>query len=129
MYSNIAKNKRKTVYIFVGFIVFIGLLGWLVAQYLGHPIITPFVLAGSLIYALITYLAGAKMALAVNGAHEIQKKDNPRSVADRRKPGDHRRVADAKGLHHGRPGAERLCDWPRPDATRPSRLPVGCWTS
>lgn len=78
MYSNIAKNKRKTVYIFGVFILLIAGLGWLVAEYLGHPIITPFVLIGALIYAFITYLSGAKMALAVNRAQEIQKRDNPR---------------------------------------------------
>lgn len=78
MYSNIAANKRKTFYIFFFFIALIAGLGWLVAEYLGHPIITPFVMIGALIYALITYYAGAKMALAVNGAQEIQKRDNPR---------------------------------------------------
>lgn len=78
MYSNIAANKRKTFYIFIFFILLIGGLGYLVATYLGHPVITPFVLAGSLIYALITYYSGSKMALAVNGAQEIQKRDNPR---------------------------------------------------
>lgn len=78
MYSNIAANKRKTVFIFLGFMIFVGLLGYFVAQYLGHPIITPFILIGSLIYALITYFAGTKMALAINGAREIKKRDNPR---------------------------------------------------
>lgn len=78
MYSNIAANKRKTVYIFIFFILFIGGLGWLVANYLGHPLITPYILIGALLYALFTYFAGARMAIAVNGAKEIQKKDNPR---------------------------------------------------
>lgn len=78
MYSNIARNKRKTVYIFIVFILLVAALGFLVAQYLGHPVITPFVLVGALMYALITYYSGSKMALAVNGAHEIQKSDNPR---------------------------------------------------
>ncbi len=78
MYSNIAANKRKTFYMFIFFIALIGGLGWLVANYLGHPVITPYILIGALIYALITYFAGARMALAVNGAKEIQKKDNPR---------------------------------------------------
>lgn len=78
MYSNIAANKRKTFYIFFFFIVLIGALGWLVSEFLGHPIITPFVLGFALIYALITYYSGSKMALAVNGAQEIQKRDNPR---------------------------------------------------
>ncbi len=78
MYSNIAANKRKTVYIFIFFILLVGGLGYLVAAYLGHPVITPFILVGALIYAMVTYYSGAKMALAVNGAQEIQKKDNPR---------------------------------------------------
>lgn len=78
MYSSIAANKRKTYLIFIIFIVLIGGLGWLIAQYLGHPAITPYVLGGATIYALITYYSGSKMALAVNGAKEIQKKDNPR---------------------------------------------------
>jgi heat shock protein HtpX len=78
MYSSIAANKRKTYLIFILFIVLIGGLGWLIAAYLGHPVITPYVLIGALIYALITYYSGSKMALAVNGAHQIKKKDNPR---------------------------------------------------
>lgn len=78
MYSSIARNKRKTIYIFIIFIVLIGVLGWLVAEYLGSPVITPFVLIGALIYALITYYSGSSMALAVNDAQQIQKRDNPR---------------------------------------------------
>lgn len=78
MYSEIAKNKRKTFYIFIFFILLVGAMAWLVAQYFGSSYITPYVLVGCLIYALITYFAGAKMAVAVNGAKEIEKKDNPR---------------------------------------------------
>lgn len=78
MYSNIAANKRKTIFIFLGFIIFVGVVGWIFAEYLGHPIITPYVLIGAAIYALFTYFAGSKMAVAVNGAREIQKRDNPR---------------------------------------------------
>jgi heat shock protein HtpX len=78
MYSNIAANKRKTYLIFILFVALIGGLGWLIAEYLGHPVITPYILIGAMIYALITYYSGSKMALAVNGAHEIKKKDNPR---------------------------------------------------
>lgn len=78
MYSNIAANKRKTFYIFAFFIVLIAGLGYIASMYLGHPVITPFVLIFALIYALITYYSGSNMALAVNGAQEIQKRDNPR---------------------------------------------------
>lgn len=78
MYSNIAANKRKTIYIFFFFIALIGGLAWLVSAYFGSTYITPYVLVGALIYAGITYYSGSKMALAVNGAKEIEKKDNPR---------------------------------------------------
>lgn len=78
MYSNIAANKRKTYLMFIIFVPFIGGLGWLFSQYLGHPLITPYVLIGAAIYALFTYFAGSKMAIAANGAKQIKKKDNPR---------------------------------------------------
>ncbi|TXG76391.1 protease [Patescibacteria group bacterium] len=78
MYSEIAANKRKTVFMMLFFVAFISLFGWLFAQYMGDPAITPFVLVGVSIYVLISYAAGSRMALAVNGAQEISAKDNPR---------------------------------------------------
>lgn len=38
----------------------------------------PFVLGGALIYVVIAYLSGSSAALALNGAKEIKKSDNPR---------------------------------------------------
>lgn len=78
MYSEIAGNKRKTIFIMLCFIALVGALAWLFGQYAGRPSITYSVLAGAIVYALIMYFAGARLSLAVNGAHEIQKKDNPR---------------------------------------------------
>src|SRR5437868_6554834 len=78
MYSDIAANKRKTVFIMLIFILFIGALGWVFGQYVGNPSITIYVLIGALIYALISYYSSSKLALAVNGAQPIAKKDNPR---------------------------------------------------
>lgn len=78
MYNQIAANKRQTVLMMFIFIVLVAGLGWLLGKFLGSPSITPFVLIGALIYALISYFSGSRMALAVNGAKEIQKSDNPR---------------------------------------------------
>lgn len=78
MYSEIAKNKRKTVYIMLFFVLFVSLLGWIMAQYMNQPMLTPYILMGSLVYVLISYFTGSRSALAVNGAQEITKKDNPR---------------------------------------------------
>src|SRR5688572_17755845 len=60
------------------FVLLAGGLGWLFGEYTGSPSITPYVLAGAGIYALISYYASSKLSLAFNGATEITKKDNPR---------------------------------------------------
>jgi heat shock protein HtpX len=78
VYKEIAHNKRKTVVLMLVFVALVAALGWLFGAYTGRPSITPFVLIGAAIYALVSYLAGSKVALALNGAHEIVKKDNPR---------------------------------------------------
>lgn len=78
MYSEIAKNKRKTVYIMLFFVALVSALGWVFAQYMDQPLLTPYILMGSLVYVLISYFTGSKTALAVNGAQEISKQDNPR---------------------------------------------------
>lgn len=79
MYSEIAANKRKTVLLMALFVALVGALGWLFsAYYLEQPAITPYILVGAAIYTLITYYSGSKLALALNGAHQIQKRDNPR---------------------------------------------------
>ncbi len=46
--------------------------------YTGNQAITPYVLIGALIYTAISYYSGSKLAMAFNGAKQIEKKDNPR---------------------------------------------------
>ncbi|MEO7364530.1 MAG: M48 family metalloprotease [Candidatus Saccharimonadales bacterium] len=79
MYKDIAANKRKTVIIMAAFMAFtIGII-WLLDQYLGGSTGVFYGgIIGALIYVVITYYSGARLALAVNGAKEIQKSDNPR---------------------------------------------------
>ncbi len=78
MYSEIAKNKRKTVLMIGAFLVLIGMLAYFGGLYFGDFTITIGALIGSVIYALISYFVSAKAALTFNGAREIQKSDNPR---------------------------------------------------
>lgn len=83
MYSNIAANKRKTYFIFIVFLAFVLGLSWIFGYFVSGdsqftPVITIGFFIGSIIYALVTYYGGAKLATAVNGAREIQKRDNPR---------------------------------------------------
>ncbi|MDQ2973209.1 MAG: M48 family metalloprotease [bacterium] len=78
MYSEIASNKRKTVFIFFAFLIVATALGFAFSAYMGDIYLTPYVLLGATIYGIISYLFSSKMALALNGAHEIKKKDHPR---------------------------------------------------
>ncbi len=79
MYSDIAGNKRKTIIIMLAFILFVAAIIWIFTKYLGGGTGVFYGgLIGACAYAVFTYYAGAKMALAVNQAHEIKKSDNPR---------------------------------------------------
>lgn len=79
MYKAIAKNKRNTVLIMGVFIALVGAIGWALT-YLngGEPSIGITVLVIGIIYALIQYFVASKLAVAMTGAVEIQKQDNPR---------------------------------------------------
>ena len=78
MYKAIAANKRNTVIIMAAFVGIVTAIGWAISYANGSPWVTPWVLAGALLYALIQYYAAGKLAVAMTGAQEIQKRDNPR---------------------------------------------------
>lgn len=59
------------------FIVIITGLGWIFSEVYGSTGIFWGTMVGAGIYALIQYYAADKIALAVNGAQQIQKQDNP----------------------------------------------------
>lgn len=77
MYSQIAANKLKTWLIMGIFLVILALLGVLFGTITGKPSILYGVIAGSVVYAFFQYFLASKMALAVNGAREVTKKDEP----------------------------------------------------
>lgn len=78
MYKAIAANKRNTVIIMAVFVGIVTAIGWALSYINGSPWLTPWILAGALIYALIQYFAASKLAVAMTGAKEIKKSDNPR---------------------------------------------------
>ncbi len=79
MYKAIAANKRNTVLIMAVFVGLITAIGWAISYLMGgSSSVTLWVLAGALIYALIQYFAAGALAVAMTGARQIEKRDNPR---------------------------------------------------
>lgn len=78
MYEQISSNKRRTWVLMLVFLALLWALAYLIARVRGQPGILFFIGLFAIGYALISYFAGSKMALAINGAKEIEKKDDPR---------------------------------------------------
>jgi heat shock protein HtpX len=78
MYEQISSNKRRTVFLMVFFLVILWGLGYLIGKATGSPGLLFFFGLFSIGYSIISYFGGAKMALAVNRAKQIQKSDDPR---------------------------------------------------
>ena len=77
MYSQIASNKRRSVGLVVGFVIFVGLFGYVLSRALGRPGLFIFILAFALIYAVISYVAAAKITLAMTGAKPVTRDQAP----------------------------------------------------
>ena len=80
MYRAIAKNKRNTVFIILLFLIIIGGLGFVADQLYGGGSWGIFIgtIIGAGGYVLIQYFAAGRQAVAISGAKQIQKSDNPR---------------------------------------------------
>ncbi len=78
MYRAIAANKRNTVLIIIVFIAVIGGLGYIASLVYGDPTIVVITLVVAIVYALIQYFAAGSQAVAMSGARQIEKRDNPR---------------------------------------------------
>ncbi len=78
MYEQISANKRRTWLIMVLFLGLLWGLAYLISKAYGNPGILFYVGIFAIGYAVIGYFGGPRMALAINGAKQIEKKDNPR---------------------------------------------------
>ncbi len=78
MYKQIAANKRNTIFIILFFVVLIGLIGGIFAYIFNDWWVELYIIAFAIIYALIQYFASSSLAVAMTGAKEIEKKDNPK---------------------------------------------------
>lgn len=78
MYQQISSNKRRTTLLLFGFLLLLWAFAFVISKATAQPGLLFVIGIFSLSYAIFSYFAGAKMALAVNRAQEITKKDNPR---------------------------------------------------
>lgn len=78
MYGAIAKNKRNTLLIMAVFVAIIGVIGLLMSFAMtGSYQISLVVIIGALLYAWLQYFIAGKLAMAMTGAVQIEKKDAP----------------------------------------------------
>lgn len=78
MYNAISKNKRNTLLIMALFVGLITAIGYVVGYMYGDYNIAYYFIGGAVLYAALQYFISDKLAVAMTGAHEIAKKDNPR---------------------------------------------------
>ena len=78
MYKQIAENKRRTIYIIIGFVLMIAAIAAAFAWAYNDPWIAVWTVVISIVYAVIQYYASSSLAMTMTGAHEITKKDNKR---------------------------------------------------
>jgi heat shock protein HtpX len=114
MYSAIAANKRNTFLIILIFIAIIAGLGWVFSEVYGSTGIFWGTLVGAAIYALVQYFLAAKLALSMNGAKQIEKRDNPRLY----------RIVENLAITNGMPMPKvYIVDDPAPNAFATGRDP------
>ena len=79
MYKAIAAIKRNTILVMAVFVGIIGAIAWVVSYlYGGNTSIFYITLIVAAVYALIQYFAASRLAVAMTGAKQIEKRDNPR---------------------------------------------------
>jgi heat shock protein HtpX len=77
MYSQIAANKRRSIYLLIGFVLFVGGLDYLLANAFGQPDFFVPILVIAVIYAGISYFFSSQIALTMSRAKPIEKRDAP----------------------------------------------------
>lgn len=76
MYTQVAANKRKTIFLMMGFVALIWGVSWLFAAQLGEGTVLGLVIF-AVLYSLFSYFASAKLALALSGAKPVEKRGAP----------------------------------------------------
>ena len=87
MYENISKNKAKTVFVIIGFLLFIGIIGYAVGMYFDwrygisggySTVFMLFALAIATIVSFASYYNSDKIVLRLSRARPLSREENPR---------------------------------------------------
>lgn len=78
MYKAIAANKRNTILIMAAFVGIISAIGWVIGAYIGDTSIAIYAVLGAGFYAVLQYFIATKLTVAMTGAKQVEKRDNPR---------------------------------------------------
>jgi len=78
MYRAIAANKRNTILIVGGFVALITALALWWGSATGNGSSALLIILFAFGYALFQYFMASKIAISMSGAHQIEKRDNPR---------------------------------------------------
>lgn len=77
MYSAISQNKRNTIIIMAVFVAIIGIIGVFIGMAVKNYSLAWIVFGCSMLYAWLQYYLAGKLAMAMTGAQEIEKKNAP----------------------------------------------------
>jgi heat shock protein HtpX len=78
MFNEIRKNKIKSFFLIIIFILIIGLLGTLIGQIYGNPYIgVTIAIIASLLYTIISFFSGDSMILSMSNAKPVSKQEYP----------------------------------------------------
>lgn len=78
MYSAIAKNKRNTTFIIVGFILFFSAIATYVGYLMDNYWVTAGIIGFVFVFTVVQFFAAGRMAMGLAGGREIRKEDNPK---------------------------------------------------
>lgn len=78
MYKAIAENKRNTMIMMALFVGLISAIGWVVGYMYSNTSIVYHFIFGGLLYTLLQYYLASGAVVAMTGARQIKKRDNPR---------------------------------------------------
>lgn len=77
LWTQVDSNKRRSITLIILFIAIVIGLGWLFSYIYNSYTILVIAVFIALIQSLLSYYSGDKIVLAISGAKEIEKKDNP----------------------------------------------------